>query len=177
MSKANRTCDLDDVGKVLQEYLYQFGVATYIAMEDGTEMTANDTKNFMKKKSISPTGEGRQKETKSGKTTTVHYRTAYRVYKPKKRKADKGDDIWRVVGSRSYQLDHLLEDGHVVKNHKNGSNLPIHAENRVKSSVKSAHYDDEYHTTQFDMWENGYKHAEEKYVGNVLKALNQMLKG
>lgn len=169
----SKVVGIDEVGDTILDYMYQFGVASLIAMEDATELTAKDTQKFLKRKTISPTGEGKQKTNKNGKTSTVHYRTVYTVYKPRKKQLKKNGDIWRVVGNRSYQLDHLLEDGHVVKNDKNGKNLPIHSENRVKSTVKSAHYDDEFHTTQYDMWENGYEYADGKYVPNALKCLEE----
>lgn len=167
----SKVVGIDEVGDAILDYMYQFGVASLIAMEDATDLTAKQTQKFLKRKTISPTGEGKKKTNKNGKETTAHYRTVYTVYKPKKKRLKKNGDIWRVVGNKSYQLDHLLEDGHVVKNAKNGPNLTI--TNRVHSTVKSAHYTDNEHTTQYDMWENGYEYADGKYVPNALKCLEE----
>lgn len=83
-----------------------------------------------------------------------------------------------------YQLSHLLEDGHEVrnqlsdkpKNDGSGENYPhtwrIHT--RTAANISNAKVDDEMHTTKFEMWENEGTPAAEDYIKRSLSKIKKL---
>ena len=160
---------LGDIPKEITDAIYTYGVAVEVASEEAIQKSAKQTKNFMKRKSVTPLEE-RQRYSKGGKKgggkPLKHYRTMFKIYSPRKKRKDYH---WRVVGNQYYRLDHLLEDGHVVYNGAGGPH-PIDNAKRVRRGIpESGYVTDE--TTYYKLWNKGYKFADASFYGDLLDIL------
>ena len=154
---------LGDIPKEITDAIYTYGVAVEVASEEAIQKAAKQTKNFMKRKSVTP----ERKEGERKKNDPKTYRTMYKVYSPRKKRKDYH---WRVVGNQHYRLDHLLQDGHEVYNQYGGPYV-IDDKKRVHRGIEGSGWTDENHTTYYKMWDKGYKFADASFYGDLLDIL------
>lgn len=167
MSKwQRRLVKLGDVPKAITDAIYEYNVAVEVASEEAVKKSATQTRNFMKRKTVTPEQKASERTKKRDKNRKP-YRTVFKVYSPKKKRKVYH---WRVIGNQHYRLDHLLQDGHEVYN-KAGGPYEIHNENRVDRGISGSGWADNMRTTYYKMWEKGYKFADESFYGDLLDTL------
>lgn len=154
---------LGAVPKEIADAIYSYGVAVEVASEEAVDKAAKQTKNFMKRKNVTP--ERKESERKNGDPKA--YRTLFKVYSPRKKRKDYH---WRVVGNKHYRLDHLLQDGHLSYNQYGGPYV-IDDKKRVHRGLTGSGWTDENHTTYYKMWDKGYKYADASFYGDLLDIL------
>lgn len=154
----------------------EFKKISLSAMDDGLQDTADEAKEYLKQGNITPTDnvthirrDGKNKEP---------YRTTYKVYKPAEKTRKRTN--WRVIGNSDYRLDHLLENGHIVRNSYSGkdgrpNNYPVKHRGNYGSFPKAKVKDDK-HTTSFNMWDGAYDLTEKVILKNIEKAIKKKLK-